>query len=577
MPRARIADHLGQQAAWDSALLKLSPAIEIAEEIRAQVRANGAISVRALEKLIKVPHRSLAEQKGLNDVANSIRASAELRENAALDVLRGYLPRVLGWRKVNDVALEIGIHRNSIVSFVRSFGDHRTLMYALDQRLYISPEGEKLVRHKTLELSRSRERTLLSDFAEAIGIKANVLRAYFSSRKVALERDPLGRVRLTEEQKGEILSWRDQVAKQRSHEDLIINGERYRSIIRVAQDKADLLATPGTTRHEQCAKREEAVLRALARDGGFAKRTGLGLYISASHASRFIATISVSQAARLVGVSATSIKSWREQHPELMPGRVSGRTNRGVVVDALLKVAEVKYREEPKLIKRTDVPAIFAAQVFQRMADNIGIFYKDLLDALKIPEDLRGVLENKGGLLPRARHAELMRLAAGDGGFAGPVSDDGVAGGSLGAKCSGLDLEVLALSPRLVRGLIEKVSCVRGVPAERVYSFARSVLNIPVPWPSSLQELAGAIERGDTSAPFPIALGVLLNLIANPVRGLYTYGKSQRGPVVGDVFVHTDIRDFGLIESLETVHGSLVAQVALARRKETVTFDLSPD
>lgn len=577
MPRARLSDHLKEQASWDSSLLKLPVVTAIAEAIRDRTKRQQAISAKDLGALLKVPPRSLAELGAQRAGSTPTGVRSEFGERMAIAALGGYLPKVLGWKSVSDFADELGLHRNTVESLVRSFGDPQNLMYALDHRLYISPDGEKVVLRKTEELRSFGDRFQLSHFARQIGVKVNILTAYFSSRKIALQRDPLGRVRLTEDQKKEILSWREQVAKRRSHDDLLIQGESFKSIAKIAREKASVLAAPGSERHEQLVRREERTLRFLAREGNFATKTSIGTYVSSLYADRFLGVISLSQAARLVAVSATTIKEWRNRYPVLRPEPLPGKKTQGVALSGLITIAERKYSEEPKLRARPKVPAVFAAQAVQLMADELGVHFKDLLDALKVTGEPRLSLENKSGVISREWHHRLIDLVATN---KRALGESLVRDGAPQSPTEGflaLNPEELLLTPRAALNLIERVAATRNVPAERLYSFITGVLRLTSSWPTSYQELIQTVSKGGECAQFPVSYATLLSLLSRSERRVYIYGKSVREPNSGDIFVHPGTSDFGLVIRCEYLHGCKVARVSLVRRGEPVTFGLSPD
>jgi hypothetical protein len=211
------------------------------------------------------------------------------------------------------------------------------------------------------------------------------------------------------------------------------------------------------------------------------------------------------------------------------------------------------------------------------MADQLGIHFKDLLDAFKVTGGLRLSLEDRSGLISREWHHRLIELVATNARALGEGLIGEVALQSSTERFVALNPEELLLPPRAALNLVERVATARNVSAERLYSFITGVLRLTSSWPTSYQELIQTVAKGGESAQFPVAYGTLLSLLSKSDRRIYIFGKSEREPKVGDLFVHPSTCDFGLVIRCEYLHGSRVARVSLVRRGEQVTFGLSAD
>ncbi len=415
MPRANVAEHLKSESRWDSMLLKLPPVVEVLEGVKRLATSAQQVPVNALGGLIKVDPDLLRKQNRTTLIKNGRTCLSFVDEVRAMEIIRGYLPRVLGWRPVATVAKELGLHRNQVESIVRLSGPATTLRLCLDKKLYISPAGEKLLARNKKRREAVKDHELLTTFAERVGLPANSIRAFFSVRKITLTPDIHGRRRLTDEQKNMVLAWRREVARKRNHEDIVIDGKQYRSIVKAAGDLADLLAARGTSRHNKIVSREYGSLRHAGRKGGVVVNTDLGMYVPSEYADVFKTSIARARAASLLGISSRTMRAWCRQNPELLAEPIPGRAERGFVnVAPLVRFAREKFQAEPHLRERSTRPSILLLHGIQELAQELATSPQELLKVLSVSGTERQAVLDTRKSVSRATYDAVAPILYGD-------------------------------------------------------------------------------------------------------------------------------------------------------------------
>lgn len=411
MPRAsHLNSRLRAEPQWVEQLLQLPAPSLILSTISERVQSNSGITARELGELLHVRDDVLRKQIHTRRLQHTPDSTTKIPQDSALRAVKGYLPRILGWKSVADFAEELGIHRNTVQSIIQLAGKKEALRYSLDQRLYISPGGEEFVRERKQFLDSLESREKLSDFAKRMRIKLNHLTAFFSARGIPLDADIRGLARLTNEQKEQFLSWRDEVLERRKHRDMVIDGQTYKSIVRMAEEKADLFAPRGTTRYRKLKEREIGSFRHSSRKGGFGAKTDRGTYIPEDKAVLLFSSLTITEAARLLGVSVPSIKNWALHHPEIVTPHVPGKRTRGISLPPLLNLAHAKFDSELHLSSRETVPTIIASSAVHHIAKQMGSSLSRVLRLLPIDKGAHAALEARVGSIPRSLSQQVTSL-----------------------------------------------------------------------------------------------------------------------------------------------------------------------
>jgi hypothetical protein len=452
--------------------------------------------------------------------AGSIKTHFKLRpgkkqfsEEQAIEAIRRYLPLALGWKTVAGVARRIGEHRNTVERLVKVFGKPGMLMLAPDCKMYISRRGEQIVHKKKRELGHLSSYQLLSDVARELGVRSFVVQDYFKVRKIEVQRDLQGRLRLTPEHVQDLIRWREIVKPWRNKDDIVVDGAVWRSISTVAQDKAGLLEPLGTERHVARQKQEEAALRWFRSFQSKSRRVDkLGQYVPEGLAAIFSQTIRLVDAAELCMVSTSTIKGWRSKYPELTPAGILGKKTFGVWLPALLQIAAKKYATELKYTKRSAAPAALIALPLQKIATAARVDYRALVASLDQPAKVKNALLSKQGGIPRAACASMTRQ------FFGAADPNKAAESFWGATQYLLQVvgarRILG-SPVCVQAAVERAAFTRGESATVLYESATKLFGLRTPWPQTFEELKDVGEQGPF---FPlVVLGYLNTLMEKKV------------------------------------------------------------
>lgn len=273
MPHANLDTHMKAQSAATKALMDREAAAgSLAAKIRASTHPERGLGLSELGALIGVSRESLQKCVQQGRFLSLPERPDALSQREAFRALQGYLPRAVGWKSVAALADELELHRNQVVSIAARVAPPQALLYALDERLYISPDGEQLVREERARLTELVKRERLCDVARRLHLRPNQATAFFSARQISLDCDYNGHARLSDTQVALITEWRNRVTEVRRHRDRSIDGVTHRSVIRVAQEKAELFAPPGSTRYERIVARELTNLYYFVRNAGVAVR-----------------------------------------------------------------------------------------------------------------------------------------------------------------------------------------------------------------------------------------------------------------------------------------------------------------
>ena len=571
MPRANIQIHLRNQEELASQHLQSLQGQRLIRAIKDKTSAGRQIASECLADLVAVPVRSLNTRKTRpGSQVKEVRLRSFGRKKA-FELLRGYLPRAMGWKKVATLAKELGIHRNTVESFARKAGDPKILMYALDKRLYISPKGERVVREQTTLLNALSERLTLADCARNLGVPLNHLTAYASQRGMKFTHDPLGKTRLTNQQVEELAEWKRRLEQLRRREDLCIDRKLYCSIIKVAQDKANRISSLESPEYNHIRVREEGALRHLARTGGVATMTKLGMYIPKEYAELFVETVTVTQAAAMVGVSTSTIKKWQQRNPNLIPEPLAGKRTKGVLLPELITMAERKYDEEPKLVKRNKLPALFVTERIDALDDLLGMSYENVIDGLGVSAGVKQALLRKRGCIPRTVASALLRRLpdsyASLEGF-GTIDDDRRLHRIV--SCLGPKTPMIP-GARLIQ-LIERASEARAKDPATVYKGMKNFFHLQAVWPKSFHELIQMDKQQNEIPNFPLGCGVYLYLLSDKNRGVYSSDNSGAAIIPGDIYLHRELADVGIVESSSQYGAESRAQILFMQQPAGVLF-----
>ena len=415
MPRAlHLASRLRSEPEWVQQLLTLPEPSRILEVVAGRARAESGITARELGALLKVRDEVIKKHAQNKEIVRPDSEALKISERSALGIVAGYLPRILNWKSVADFAQELGIHRNHVESIVSQAEKKEALRISLDQKLYISPAGEQFVLEKKQFLDSLEVHESLADFGRRLRVKLNHLTAFFSSRGIALDADIHGRARLTNEQKEMFVTWRDTVLERRKHDDMIIDGQPHRSIVRLAEDKAKLFAPQGTSRYNKIKGRELGSFRHYARAGGFQNKTDRGTYIPEEKAIVLFSSVTIAEAARLVGVPVTTLKRWTRHNPSLLAPPLSGRRSRGISIPILLDHARHAYDTEPVLAASDTIPTILASSAISRVGQEMGASFSRVCRLLPLPETSEALLRPRVGMIPRALSHQVTSLLHGE-------------------------------------------------------------------------------------------------------------------------------------------------------------------
>lgn len=570
MPRANLDIHLSNQERWAHETLALPKAQHLVATIEQATCGKSVLSSDRLADLIGIPARSLHKKTIASDGRKKEYKPQPYDRRKALELLRGYLPRALGWKSVAKFAKELGIHRNTVESFARKSGDPKLLMYALDKRLYISPKGERIVREQKELLDSLSHRMTLAECARSLGVSINHLTAHVSQRGMKFILDPLGRTRLTAEQVEELTEWRQRVEQQKRREDIVVDGTPYRSIIKVAEEKARFLSSTGSPDFERIRAREEGTLRHLARAGGVAKMTKLGMYVPKAYATTFIQTITVTQAAKMIGVSTSTIKKWKERNPSIIPVALAGKRTQGVDLPKLIKMAQLKYEEEPKLVRRNQIPAVFITERIDALDNLVGISYEHIIESLVVSEPVRVALRTKRGCIPHSvGKALLRRLPESYGGSeeVGSVEDDR----KLHHTVSGLGPKTPLVPLDRMMELLKRVADARKESEACVYQEMKDFFHLHTVWPQSFLELNNAFATRQELPDFPLGCGIYLYLLSQPQRSVYKDEVNDANITPGDLYLHSGLVDLGIIVSYTDIGQERMAQVLFMEQRDVVT------
>lgn len=570
MPRANLTSCFEEQRALRDSLLSCTEGKAIVAAIRAATEDDQpGITPRDLSKLLQVPSRDLAARFATTPPEKDTRVIPEV---SALEAVRQYLPRALGWHTVADVAREIGEHRNTVESVIRQYGKPGMLLVAPDHKMYLSPSGELLVRERKEKLRSYDSYDRLTDVAEELRIPQNLARSFFHNRKIQLNTDLRGRLRLSPEQKSDLIRWRTVISAWRSSNDLRLDGVTYRAIRSLAVEKADLLEPQGTPAHQSRAQREETALRYFRHSVKKPNASDkLDQYVSADVAESFLSTISIHEAARLALVSDSTIKHWRSKFPELTPTAIPGKKTVGVSLPALLDVIQSKYEHETKLIQRTLRPACVIALPLQALALKARVPYESLVDMLLTTQPVKQQLLTKKGGIPEKAYRKLC-------------SDLGIEAAWSHARGSGYNsmqylLQVFkpsspVASPTLVQGVVEAAAFKRGISAHKIYADAISLFRIPDVWPQSFEDLRSGSQE---QLLFPLGFICYLNVLANHGGKVVQHPitMTSNPPSKGDIYTLAALMDFGIITSVKSGLHRISLSVAMASGGRVVTFEVS--
>lgn len=570
MPRSDFEKHFPGEVELREKLLQSKKGQAILERVREQLAEKPQGLTRAeFGRLVNVPGESISGDLSRRHLPGGPIAEAQARE----EIVR-FLPKVLRWRPVTEVARELGEHRNTVESIVRQYGKPGMLLRAPDHNMYVSPSGLALVRKKKVELAVPDHYPRLSDVAAQLEIGNNLARSFFYTRKIPLRYDLQGRIRLTPEQAADLARWRYVVHAWREGKDVVLQGQRHRPIKTIVAEKAALFEQVRRSTYNRMLRREETALRFFCRSRAPISRTNtLHQYVKSDVARAFINTTAVSHAARLMSVSESTIKHWREQNGKLAPPPIPGKKTIGVYLPELLMHARQRYEEETKLSRRDTRPAALIALPLQAAALKAGVDFKSLVRNLNVPGPVKDVLLTKKGEIPKREYEKLTRVLVHNS----RIEEAGASYLSAARYLLKKFEPTCPVGPAVsVQGAIELVALQRGVSPNEVYADAVSLFRLPEAWPQTFEELQ---RRGRRAPAFPLAFVCYVNALMDPHRGIIAHDKITPSTLVrkGDLFVHRELADFGFIEHVEQGRWGPIVKVNFACGGELFTFDFSDD
>lgn len=404
MPRANFAAHSSQHARWDAELLSLPAACDVVTKLRELGRERGEISLKDAARLTLANHKHLETLIRRKELTRAEGSALNLTTDSAISLVSLFLPRILGWKTVSSIGDELGVHRNSVESMVRLHGKPEMLRLCRDNYLYISPEGEALVRERKRALDQAERLEPLSDFTKRIGVPLNHLTAFFSSRSSPFTLDIHGRARISEEQKQTYLLHRAHLERRKRHDDILRDGKPYRSVARLATEQASLFSRPGTAEHKTIAFQTFSAMRYFAESSGVAHKTDIGLYVPAQFATAVSDAISLTDASRILGVTKNTIAGWRRRDRSIAPPASPRIRQRGVCLSALVEVAHKQFRDDPGLSQLDTIPTFLLSFGIHRVAKRLGTSFSNVVEVLPISSTEQEALENRVGAIPRATH-----------------------------------------------------------------------------------------------------------------------------------------------------------------------------
>lgn len=410
MPRANIEVHFTRQSQWDSQLLALPAVTEVIAKLRDLGRDGRGIPLKDVASLVSAKHSHLETLIERNEIIQAPGTRSHITTESALSLVPKFLPRILGWRPVTTISEELGIHRNTVESLIRLQGKPEMLRLCRDNCLYISQNGETFIRERKRELDSLEHLEPLGDFAKRLNTPLNHLTAFFSARQSPFPLDIHGRARLSEEQKRLFLEHRARLEQRRRQEDMVLDGELFRSIAQVGYEQASLFSRPGSEPHKVISTKATSIVRHFAEQTGLARKTELGVYVPAKAAALIADSLNLTDASRSLGVTKELIRSWRKHNKALAPPTFPGMRTRGVRLSGLVEVARRQFLDDPTLSKLDHVPTVLSSFTITSEAKTLGTSFTRIVENLPVPSSDREILENRVGALARSSHEIISAI-----------------------------------------------------------------------------------------------------------------------------------------------------------------------
>lgn len=577
MPRAQIDRHFSRDDEFRQALIDSPEAKRIVSRLNRRLRANSSISSGELSKLLKVPRSSLLEQNIAPPHKRSGSAPHTFDRTQARILLARYLPRALGWKRVQECADEHKLHRNQIERIVRHRGEAGDLLIAEDKRLYLSPRAEKVVRQAVKELETFADHLAPKQLADRCRVGLNLVTSYFSARSVKIARDPLGHARLSPKQVEQFEEWRIKVALREELPDKKIDGIPYRALKRAATERAELLAPRENERHEIALRKCEHALRHICNQGGILEHTELGPYLPQSLSESYRIRISVPDAARIIGTSTATVKAWRSKHSELLPPPLPGRYARDLHLFAVIERAAQKYLEEPKFRKRQFVPGQIVYFQIRSLAERLHLDWRGLMECAIPNEKTRARLLQHSSRLARSTFEDLQDLVA-DYKYHAPVR-------SLSGKPSPghysnlahvLGIEALVVPAELMIHLINICQAHKGQSAAYFYGCVRDLCERRGLYPPDMTALQRCHQHNMRISPFPLLAALFLETAIESSQACYHLTNLPWRAAGGDLVIDSREHDFGVVKRTYRNFADTVATIAMYRSQRQIEVKLAP-
>jgi len=577
MPRANLDQHFARDHEFRQALIRSPEAARISRKIDSMVRKNGAISAGELSNLIKVPRASLHQQRIVSAGKKDKVSPPMFTDTQARILLTRYLPRALGWKSTQDCAKKYTLHRNHVEKIVRDRGKEGDLLIAEDKRWYVSPEGEMLVRQAANELKTLAGHLSPRQLADRCKVGLNLVTSYFSVRGVKIPRDLLGHARISPKQVREFEEWRIKVALREDLPDIKIDGVTYRALKRAAAERAELLAPREDPRHEIVVKKCEAALRHICNLAEVLEQTELGPYLPLEMSQSFRARLSAPDAARIIGVKASTIKLWRSKDQELLPPPLPGRYTRDVNLFPLIKYAAQKYLSESLLRKRRFVPSSIAYFQVRGLAEKLHLDWRGLMESVIPSDKARRQLFEKSSKLSLAAFTQFQDqlneyeyFASRENARQGPSAKHYV------ALARVLDLDALVVPSEQIVQLLKSCQAERGYSADYLYDLVRDLSRKRGLHPRDLTSLYHCKKLNTQISPFPLIAAVFLETVRGSSGACHKRTGQLQRVSKGDLVVDPSQQDFGVTEVVSRRFGDTVATGTMRRSQERFEVYTTP-
>jgi hypothetical protein len=557
MPRSDQQKHFKQTSGIRDRLLKSPAAKTAATEVLKELTINqGCISHRRLRSILQL-HDNAIRGRGYKPLSTG---ASIMKPESALALLKKNLPKILKWKPVSDVAQKLDVHRNIVESIVKVHGKPDMILLATDHKMYLSVPGQKLVEQIVKERKPREKLELLTDVADNLGIAPNLAQGFFLNRKIQLGKDLHGRVRLSPDQIQDLTRWRIVTRHWREGRDLELDGVRHVSIARLAKQRADLLEVPGSRAHRIRVLRERYAVQSLHSGRGDLRADKLSQYVPEGVALAAQQRLPLVDAARVSGVSVTTVKHWRNKNPKIRGATELFGKKAGVTLDTFLSFTREKYLNETKLVKKNCVPAAIIALPLQAAALKVGVEYKELINRLcsDYTDETKRALNKKSGMIPRDDFIKLNKLVFGE---KYEITTTPSLVDSISFLHDIFKPTCPVVSAPKIRAAVELAALNRGESADRIYRDAVRLFKLGELWSQNFESLS---QKGLKAKPMPLFLLTYFSCLADSSRAVLNVNDNpeDKQAKIGDLVTRSTPPNFGIITSIKReVDGNSVFRI----------------